>query len=251
MLTPEQIQEVKAIVREADRAFDRRNYEGFCRKIWEGTAQAIRFIAKERGWPHETDADVDDAGRRLAGEYADAHSALSSFGTAQFCRTNGQGLVLARYEIEEDRDIVYRFMERLLEESVRDDPSPRRRGIMLWGKQAEQVKAGVKEADVAFELQNYRAFYEKMWEATAQAIKFVATERGWPHQTDQDIETAGLRLARDYEDDFDAMAELGFALFARANGQRLVLKEHEIAYDWEISVRFVDRLIGAPSRYQP
>ena len=28
MLTPAQIQEVKAIVREADRAFDRRNYEG-------------------------------------------------------------------------------------------------------------------------------------------------------------------------------------------------------------------------------
>lgn len=251
MLTPEQIQEVKAIVREADRAFDRRNYEGFSQKIWDATAQAIRFIAEERGWPHETDADIDAAGRRLAGEYADASSALSSFGTAQFCRTNGQGLVLQRYEIEQDRDIVYRFVERLMGESARDDPSPRRRGIALFGKEAARVKAAVQDADAAFACQDYQKFYAKMWDATAQAIRFVAMERGWPHETDADIETAGLRLARDYEDDFDAMAELGFARFARANGSHLDLKEYEIAEDWEISVRFVDRILGTPSRYKP
>ena len=251
MLTPEQIQQVKVIVREADRAFDRRNYEGFSQKIWEATAQAIHFIAEERGWPHETDADIDAAGRRLAGEYDDAQSAMSSFGTAQFCRTNGQGLVLQRYEIEQDRDIVYRFVERLMGEPARDDPSSRRRGIALFGKEAAQVKAAVKDADAAFARQDYRKFYAKMWDATAQAIRFVAVERGWPHETDADIETAGLRLARDYEDDFDAMAELGFARFARANGHHLELKEHEIAEDWELSVRFVDRILGAPSRYKP
>ena len=251
MLTPEQIQEVKAIVREADRAFDRRNYEGFSQKIWDATAQAIRFIAAERGWPHETDTEIDAAGRRLAGEYADASSALSSFGTAQFCRTNGQGLVLQRYEIEQDRDIVYRFVERLMGEPARDDPSPRRRGIALFGKEAAQVKAAVKDADAAFARQDFQKFYAKMWDATAQAIRFVAMERGWPHETDADIETAGLRLARDYEDDFDAMAELSFARFTRANGLCLELKEYEIYEDWEISVRFVDRLLGASSRYKP
>ena len=65
MLTPEQIEEVKAIVREADHAFDRRNYEGFSQKIWDATAQAIRFIATQRGWPHDTNEEIDDAGRRF------------------------------------------------------------------------------------------------------------------------------------------------------------------------------------------
>ena len=251
MLTPEQIQEVKAIVREADRAFDRRNYEGFCRKIWEGTAQAIRFIAKERGWPHETDKEIYDAGSRLAGEYEDGNSALMELGSADFCRVNGQGLVLHRYEIEQDRELGYRFVERLTEVALCEGKAPRRRGIALFGEEATQVKSMVSDADAAFDQRDYRQFYYKMWDATAQAIRFVAKERGWPHGTDAEIETAGLRLARDYEDDFDAMAELGFALFARANGQRLVLKEHEVAYDWEISVRFVDRLLGTSSRYKP
>jgi len=251
MLTPAQIEEVKAIVREADHAFDRRNYEGFSQKIWDATAQAIRFIATQRGWPHDTNEEIDDAGRRLAEEFEDAQSALSSFGTAQFCRTNGQGLVLERYEIEQDRDIVHRFVERLLGESVRDRFHPRRRSIMLWGKRAAQVKALVKEADTAFEMQDYQAFYSKMWDATAYAIRCIAKERGWPHETDEDIDTAGLRLARDYEDNFDAMAELSFARFARANGRRPVLKDHEISEDWEISVRFVDRLLGTSSRYEP
>lgn len=251
MLTPEQIQEVKAIVHEADRAFDRRNYEGFSQKIWDATAQAIRFIAEERGWPHETDTEIDAAGRRLAGEYDDAQAALSSFGTAQFCRANGQGLVLQRYEIEQDRDIVYRFVERLLGVPARDDPSPRRHGISLFGEEAKRLKEMVKDADAAFARQDYQKFYAKMWDATAQAIRFVAIERGWPHETDAEVEAAGLRLARDYEDDFEAMAELGFARFARANGHDLALKEYEIAEDWEISVRFVDRILGTSSRYKP
>ncbi len=251
MLTPEQIQEVKAIVREADRAFDRRNYEGFSQKIWDATAQAIRFIAKERGWPHETDADIDAAGRGLAGEYDDAGSALSEFRTADFCRVNGQGLVLHRYEIEEDRDLAYTFVERLAGTSLCDDRAPRRRAIALFGEEANTVKDMVAKADAAFARQDYQRFYAQMWDATAQAIRFVAMERGWPYETDADIETAGLRLARDYEDDFDAMAELSFARFARVNGRCLALKDYEISEDWEISVRFVDRLLGTSSRYKP
>ena len=251
MLTPQQIEEVKAIVREADRAFDRRNYEGFSQKIWDATAQAIRFIAKERGWPHETDRELYDSGCRLASEYDDGSKALGELGTADFCRVNGQGLVLQRYEIEQDRDLVYRFVERLIGEPARDDPSPRRRGISIFGEEAKRLKAMVKDADAAFVRQDYQKFYAKMWDATAQAIRFVAIERGWPHETDAEVEAAGLRLARDYEDDFEAMAELGFARFARANGRDLALKEYEIAEDWEISVRFVDRILGTQSRYQP
>ena len=251
MLTPEQVQEVKAIVREADRAFDRRNYEGFSQKIWDATAHAIKCIAKERGWPHDTNADISAAGRRLAGEYDDARAALSELGSADFCRLNGEGLVLQRYEIEEDRDLAYTFVERLSGTSLRADQAPRRRAIALFGEDAAAVKAMVAKADAAFGRQDYQGFYTQMWDVTAQAIRFVAKERGWPHETDADIETAGLRLARDYEDDFEAMAELGFARFARANGRCPVVKEYEIAEDWEISVRFVDRLLGTSSRYKP
>ena len=251
MLTPEQVEEVKATVREADRAFDRRDYEGFSRKIWDATAQAIGFIAKQRGWPHATFDEVYECGKRIAHEYDDGVSALQELRSAEFCKVNGDGLVLQRYEIEEDRDLTYTFVERLAGTSLRSDSVPRRRAIALFGEEAKLVKAMIKDADAAFARKDYQEFYAGMWDATAQAIRFVAMERGWPHETDANIEAAGLRLARDYEDDLDAMAELGFALFARANGRHLELKDYEISEDWEVSVRFVDRLLGTSSRYKP
>ena len=176
----------------------------------------------------------------------------ASLALPTFAASMGRGLVLQRYEIEQDRDFAYNFVERLAGVKVREDKSPAAGAASRFSvKRPKLLKAMVKDADAAFDRQDYQKFYAKMWDATAQAIRFVAIERGWPHATDAEVEAAGLRLARDYEDDFEAMAELGFARFARANGRDLALKEYEIAEDWEISVRFVDRILGTSSRYQP
>ena len=120
MLSPKQVQEVRNKVWLADQAMAQRDYELFSQRIWEATAHAIKCIAKERGWPCETYREVSDAGRRLAKGSPDEHGLMSALGFAQLAHTNGQGLVLERYEIEEDWDYSTSFIDRLLGYSIRD-----------------------------------------------------------------------------------------------------------------------------------
>ena len=120
MLSPEQVQEVRNKVWLADQAMAQRDYELFSRRIWEATAHAIKCIAQERGWPCGTYREVSDAGRRLAKGRPDEYGLMSALGFAQLAHTNGQGLVLERYEIEEDWDYSTSFIDRLLGYSIRD-----------------------------------------------------------------------------------------------------------------------------------
>ena len=120
MLSPKQVQEVRNKVWLADQAMAQRDYELFSQRIWEATAHAVKCIAKERGWPCETYREVVDAGRRLAQESDNVHGWMSALGSAELSHTNGQGLVLERYEIEEDWDIATSFIDRMLGYPVRD-----------------------------------------------------------------------------------------------------------------------------------
>ena len=120
MLSPEQVQEVRNKVWLADQAMAQREYELFSRRIWEATAHAIKCIAKERGWPCGTYREVVDSGRRLAQESDNVYGWTSALGAAELSHTNGQGLVLERYEIEEDWDIATSFIDRMLGYPVRD-----------------------------------------------------------------------------------------------------------------------------------
>lgn len=120
MLSPQQVQEVRNKVWLADRAFAQRDYELFSRRIWDATAHAIKCVAKKRGWPCVTDQEIAHAGRRLAQESSNRHGWMSALGSAELSRANGAGLVLERYEIEEDWDIATSFIDRLLGYSVRD-----------------------------------------------------------------------------------------------------------------------------------
>ncbi len=120
MLTPEQIQEVRNKVWLADQAMAQRDHELFCKRIWEATAHAIKCVAKERGWPCQTDDEIYDAGRRIAQGHPKQRGFMSALGCADLARTNGMGLVLPEYEIEEDWDISTGFIDRMIGFSVRD-----------------------------------------------------------------------------------------------------------------------------------
>lgn len=120
MLSPEQVREVRRKVWLADQAFARRDYELFSQRIWEATAHAIKCVAQERGWPCATYCEISAAGRRLAQEADNVHGWMSALGAAELSRTNGQGLVLEKYEIEEDWDISTSFIDRMLGYPVRD-----------------------------------------------------------------------------------------------------------------------------------
>ena len=120
MLSPEQVQEVRNKVWLADQAMAQRDHEQFARRIWEATAHAIKCVARQRGWPCATFEEIYESGRRIAKEHPNEYALMSALGSAELSRTNGQGLVIERYEIEEDWDVSTAFIDRLLGYSVRD-----------------------------------------------------------------------------------------------------------------------------------
>ena len=120
MLTPEQVQEVRNKVWLADQAMAQRDHELFCKRIWEATAHAIKCVAKERGWPCQTDDEIYDAGRRIAKAHPEQRGFMSALGCADLARTNGMGLAIPAQDVEEDWDISTGFIDRVLGFSVRD-----------------------------------------------------------------------------------------------------------------------------------
>ena len=119
---------------------------------------------------------------------------------------------------------------------------------MLTPEQVQEVRNKVWLADQALARRDHERFCQRIWEATAHAIKCVASERGWPCRTDAEIYAAGTKLAAESGNDFGWMAALGFADLLRTNGQGLVQPAYEIEEDWDIATSFIDRMLGYPVR---
>ncbi len=120
MLSPEQTREVQSIVWEADLALGRQDYRLAAVKIWDATAEAIKCVARERGWPHETYAEIYDAGRKISQECSDGRKALSELNFAESHYAHGQQQVFADYELVEDWDLAPHFIERILGHPARE-----------------------------------------------------------------------------------------------------------------------------------
>ena len=119
---------------------------------------------------------------------------------------------------------------------------------MLTPEQIRKVQTAVWEADLALGQQKYQVASEKIWHATALAIKFVAAERGWPHDTFDDIYAAGRKIALEQDDDSAAVSELNFAECYRANAQWKMFDDYEVVEDWDLAPGFIERILGHPVR---
>ena len=119
---------------------------------------------------------------------------------------------------------------------------------MLSPEQARKVQSVVWEADLALGQQDYCLASQKMWDATALAIKFVAEERGWPHATFEEIYAAGRKIAREQSDESSAESELNYAECHRANAQWKIFEDYEVIEDWDLAPGFVERILGRPAR---
>lgn len=119
---------------------------------------------------------------------------------------------------------------------------------MLTLEQVRKVQSTVWEADLALGQQDYQLASQKMWDATALAIKFVAEERGWPHATFDDIYAAGQKIALEQDDDSAAVSELNFAECYGANAQWKMFDDSELVEDWNLAPGFIERILGHPIR---
>ena len=51
-----------------DDEIERGELEEACNKLWEAAVHAIKAVAEQRGWPHNTDAQLEDTVHRLVSE---------------------------------------------------------------------------------------------------------------------------------------------------------------------------------------
>ena len=119
---------------------------------------------------------------------------------------------------------------------------------MLSPGQARKVQCVLWEADLALGQREYRVASQKVWDATALAIKFVAEERGWPHATFEEVYAAGRKIAHEQADEFSAESELNYAESHRANAQWKVFEDYEVIEDWDLAPSFIERILGRPAR---
>ncbi len=95
---------------------------------------------------------------------------------------------------------------------------------------------------------DFQVASQKVWDATALAIKFVAEERGWPHATFEEVYAAGRKIAREQADGSSAESELNYAECHRANAQWKIFEDREVIEDWDLAPGFIERILGRPAR---
>ncbi len=113
MLTPEQIQAARNIIKEADRAFDADDVRLGSQKLWDAAASLVAIVAKQRGWPHETPDDLGDFAEHLSEESGYDPDLGAEFGAAEDCLENARRDFMKSYEIDYSRETVQRFIENL------------------------------------------------------------------------------------------------------------------------------------------
>ena len=62
----------------------------------------------------------------------------------------------------------------------------------------------IRQAEVEFELEDYRQAGKKAWGAVASAVKFIAQQRGWRHEHHRSISNALREVADEFAGDFDS-----------------------------------------------
>lgn len=83
-----------------------------CEMVWGAAVNVMTEAAKQRGWPHSNNEELWKAAGRLAEEYGDSYC-LAGFSVAsKFQHTQYQEIAF-EFEIQGDRPIVRRYIERM------------------------------------------------------------------------------------------------------------------------------------------
>ncbi len=82
-------------------------------KLYGAANGALTALAVQRGWQHRTHRDMKNAAQRLAAEFDDDAFA-GGFGIAEKFHKNFFHDEMEDYEIEADRPVVHRFVNRVL-----------------------------------------------------------------------------------------------------------------------------------------
>ena len=102
-----------AFLAQSDAKFAAGNRRQGSEKLYGAAAQAVVAAAQQRGWQYRSHRATQNAITRLAEEY-DAPFLAAGFGIAEKFHKNFFRYEMEGYEIEADRPIVHRFVNRLV-----------------------------------------------------------------------------------------------------------------------------------------
>lgn len=91
----------------------------------------------------------------------------------------------------------------------------------------------------------------KLWGAATHAVAAVATERGWPCDSDRLLKDAVVRLSNEQDDDMRLQSEYGAAEKFHINMYYDLMEDFEIEIDRTIVHRFVHRTLALLQNPQP
>ena len=91
----------------------------------------------------------------------------------------------------------------------------------------------------------------KLWGAATNAVVAVATERGWPCDSDRHLKDAVVRLSNEQDDDMRLQFEYGAAEKFHINMYYDLMQDFEIEIDRTIVHRFVHRTLALLKNAQP
>ena len=108
--------------------------------------------------------------------------------------------------------------------------------------QIQAARSLVTEADRAFDDGDIRLGSQKLWDAASSLVTIIAKQRGWPHETPDDLGEAAEGLSEEYDYEPDLSAEFGAARECLENVGRPFMKQRDIDYVRETVPAFIDDL---------
>ena len=97
----------------ADHEFMAGNYLKGSEKMWEAASLAVTEAARRRGWPCSDNRELRMTASGLSEEVGDA-SIADGFGVAEKFRANAEFDFMEDFDYDDDRQIVTRFVERVI-----------------------------------------------------------------------------------------------------------------------------------------
>ena len=113
MATSERIQAAQDFLEASDREFDAGDNRQASEKLWGAATQMVIVMAEERGWDYGGHHAMKVVVNRLAAEYQD-ESIVNWFSIAEKFHANFYHNFMGDYQLESDRPVVHRFVERML-----------------------------------------------------------------------------------------------------------------------------------------
>jgi hypothetical protein len=113
---------------------------------------------------------------------------------------------------------------------------------MLTPESIRAAHSLVKEADRAFAVGDARLGSQRLWDAAAALVAIIAKQRGWPHQTPDDLGDAAERLSEQCGYTPDLGAEFGAAEYLLENARHGFMRPYELDSCRESVQRFIRNL---------